>query len=62
MTLPGILFVLGNNNKKFYAPFLWMGFNCLKTTVLLGKDRLLLTTKSAGVPSTHLVDLGRIKG
>ena len=48
--------------KKLYGPFLWMWFNCLKATVPLRRDSLLCTTKSPGVPSTHLIDLGRMKG
>ena len=28
----------------------------------IGKDSLLFTTKSPGVPGTHLIDLGKIKG
>ena len=47
---------------KLYGPFLWMTFNCLKATGPLRGDSLLFTTKSPGVPGTHLIDLGRTKG
>ena len=48
--------------NKLYDPFLWIGFNYLKVTVPLQGDSLPFTTKSPGVPGTHLIDLGRIKG
>ena len=38
-----------------------MGFNCLKATDPLREDILLFKTKSPGVPSTHLINLGRMK-
>ena len=41
---------------------LWMGFNCLKATEPLRGDSLLFTAKPPGGPSTHLIDLGRMKG
>ena len=44
------------------AAFLWMGFNCLKATKPLRGDSLLFTTKFPGVPSTHFIVLGRMKG
>ena len=44
------------------APFLRMGFNCLKATEPLQGDSLYFTTKSPGVPSTHFIVLGRMKG
>ena len=49
-------------NLNFMAPFLWMGFNCLKATEPLRGDSLLFTTKSPGVPSTHFIVLRRMKG
>ena len=39
------------------APFLWMGFNCLKTTEPLQGDNLLFTIHFPGIPGTHLTDL-----
>ena len=48
-------------NLKFYSPFLWMWFNCLKVTEPLRGDSLLFTTQSPGFPSTHLIDLRRMK-
>ena len=39
-----------------------MVFNCLKATEPLWGDSLLFTTKSPGVPGTHLIDLGMMKG
>ena len=39
-----------------------MGFNCLKAAEPLLGESLPFTTKSPGVPGTHLVDLGRMKG
>ena len=35
-----------------------MGLNCFKATEPLQGDSLLCTTKSAGVPGIHLIDLG----
>ena len=40
----------------------WMGFNRVKVIAPPQGDSLLFTTKSPGVPGTHLIDLGRIKG
>ena len=43
--------------KNFMAPFyVYMVFNCLKAAEPLLGDSLLLTTKSPGVPDTHLID------
>ena len=46
---------------------LWMGFNCLQATEPLREDSLLSTTKLSttkypGVPGTHFIDHGRMKG
>ena len=41
--------------------FLWMGLNCIKGTDSQGHS-LLLTTKSPGVPGTHFINIGRMKG
>ena len=46
--------------KTFMVPFLWMGFNCLKVTEPLRVEKVTFTTRSPGVPGTHLVDLGRM--
>ena len=47
------------------APFLWMGFNYLKTTEPLRGDRLLFTTKFPDISGSHLMkgrfDLGATK-
>ena len=51
-----------NLEKNFTAPFLWMGFNCLKATEPLRGDSLLFTIQFSGVPGTQLIDLGRMKG
>ena len=40
---------------------LWMEFNCLKATEPLRRDSLLFTTKSLGVPGTHLINLRRME-
>ena len=48
--------------KKLYDPFLWIGFNFLKATEPLWEESLLLTTKSAETPGTHLIDLRRMAG
>ena len=48
--------------KKLYGSFLWMGFNCLKATEPLRRDSLLFTTKFPEVSSTHLINLGYMKG
>ena len=47
--------------KKLYGPFLWMGFKCLKATEPLRGDNLLFTTRCLGGPSTHLIDLRKMK-
>ena len=39
-----------------------MVFNCLKATEPLQGDSLLFTVKFLGVPGTHLIDLGKVKG
>ena len=39
-----------------------MWFNCLKATEPLRGDGLLFRTQSPGVPGTHLIDLGKMKG
>ena len=44
--------------EKLYSPSLWMGFICLKATEPLRGDSLLFTTKSPGVMSIRLIDLG----
>ena len=44
------------------APFLWMGFNYLKTTEPLRGGRLLFTTKFPDISGSHLMDLRRMKG
>ena len=44
------------------APFLWMGFNCLKATEPRPGDSLLFTIQFPGVHGTQLIDLGRVKG
>ena len=43
---------------------LFMDFimDCLKATEPLRGDSLLFATRSPGVHSTHLIDLGRMKG
>ena len=46
---------------KLHGPFLWMGFNYLKTTKSIRRDSLLFTNKSPEV-DTHLIDLERMKG
>ena len=48
--------------KKLYGPFLWMGFNCIKATESLRGSNLLFTTKIPEIPSTHLIDFGRMRG
>ena len=50
------------NLKKLFGPFLWMGFNCLKTTEPMRGDSLLFNTLSPGVLGTYLIDFGRMKG
>ena len=48
--------------KKLYGTFLWIWFNCLQAAGPLVGNSLLFTTKSAGVPGAHLINLGRMKG
>ena len=47
--------------SKFYYPFLRRGFNCLKATEPLQRDSLLLTTRSQGIPGTHLINFDCMK-
>ena len=47
--------------KKNYGTFLWIWFNCLQAAGPLVGNSLLFTTKSAGVPGAHLINLGRMK-
>ena len=44
------------------APFLWLGFNCLKAIQPLRGGSLLFTTQFPEIPGTHFIDLGRMKG
>lgn len=37
------------------------GFNCLKAIAPLRGDNLFFTTKSQGIPGTHLIDLSRME-
>ena len=50
------------DDKKFYGPFLWMGFNCLKATEPLQRGSLLFTAKFPEIPGCHLIDLRKMKG
>ena len=43
--------------KILYGPYLWMGFNCLKTTEPLRGVSLLFTSISPEVPGTHFTNL-----
>ena len=47
--------------KKTLCPFLWIGFNCLKATVPVQRDRLFFTTKYSEGPGSHLINLRRMK-
>ena len=49
-------------NLKLYGSFLWMGFKWPKATEPLRADGLLFTIQSPGVPGTHLINFGRMKG
>ena len=42
------------------APFLWMGFNCLKAIEPLQGGSLFFTTNFPKTLGTHLIDLGGI--
>ena len=53
--------IRGGIKKELYGPFLWMGFNCLKTTEPLLGGSLLFTAKFPEIPSTHLIHLGKMK-
>ena len=50
-----------NNKKNFIAPFLWMGFNCLKAAEPLWDGSLLFITKFPEILGTQLINLGRMK-
>ena len=43
------------------VPFLWIVFNYLKATVPLRQDSLQFSNKSPGLPSTHLIKIGRME-
>ena len=47
---------------KFMSPLLQMRFNYLKAAEPLQGDCLLFTTKTLGVPGTHLNNLRKMKG
>ena len=38
------------------------GFNCLRATEPQQEDNLLFTTQSPGIPVTHLIEFGSMKG
>ena len=59
--LHDLTFFKKKKKKKLYGPFLWMGFSCLKASESLQGDSLLFTTRSPSVPSTNLMDPGRMK-
>ena len=44
------------------APFFWMRLNCLKVTVPMRGDSLVLPTQFPGVSDTHLINFGGTKG
>ena len=46
---------------KFYGPFLWMEFNCLKARAT-SRRQFTFTTKFPEIPGTHFTDLGRMDG
>ena len=48
--------------KKLYAPFLWIGFNCLKATEPLRGDRLLFNVQFPGILGIQLSNLRMMKG
>ena len=51
-----------NHLPKSEDKAIWMDFNCLKATESLRGDCLLLTTTFPGIPGTHFIHLGRMKG
>ena len=51
-----------NHLPKSEDKVTWMDFNCLKATESLRGDCLLLTTKFPGIPGTHFIHVGRMKG
>ena len=55
--IPSILF-----KKNLYGPFLWTGFNCLKSTESLQGGSLLFIIQFRKIPGTHLINLRRMKG
>ena len=56
------MFSTNLEKKQLYCPFLWTGFNCLKTTLPLREGSLLFTFKFPEIPGTRLIDLGGMKG
>ena len=53
---------LKKKTNKVYAPFLWIGFNCLAATEQLRGDSILFTNKFPGVPGAHSIHLEKVKG
>ena len=48
--------------RKLRGPFLWMEFNCLKTTEPLRGGGLFFRSQFPEITGAHLIDLGRTKG
>ena len=48
-------------NLKNYESFIWMGFKCLKAAEPQLGYSLLFSTKTFGVPGTHMIDLRKMK-
>ena len=57
-----MIFRVSSSKKKLYDPFLWTGFNCLKSTEPLQGGCLRFITQFREIPGTHLIKLGRMKG
>ena len=53
--------ILYEKHKTLWSIFM-DGFNCLNATEPLQEATLLFTTHSPGVPGTHLMEFGRMKG
>ena len=60
------LFPVKNKETNYLTRKIWPlfmeGFNCLRATEPQQEDNLLFTTQSPGIPVTHLIEFGSMKG
>lgn len=58
----GNLKIFNIKKTKVYSLFLWIGFSYFKVAQPLQGDNFLLINKFLGVPGTHFIYLGKLKG